>query len=355
MASIHKEGRGRTATYRVRWREGGRGSKLHASPRFDNQLDAAAFLRELEPQLAAKRKLIHGAVVGWGEAVDRYVAAHHDSTPSHLRHVRDTLTAMAKAKGWKRPVDVTTAEVQGMPMYHARCLRSLLRFADEVLAQPIDRRVIAAVKIPTRPRQPTRLLTEAQVVELIEAADRWHPADGLLVHLIACYGHRAQSCIALRWRDVDLATGTITLPVKSGDIHRHPLAPATLDRVRGLPGNTGNTDDPLIVGHLGRPWRSGAEVAGWIIHSLRGPSPGLGKDGKPLEGTKAGVLDLRRYAITHLLDASNGDPRTAASITGHRTPTLLLNTYARTNDARQLAVLSRLVIPGVPRCSQESS
>jgi integrase len=111
--------------------------------------------------------------------------------------------------------------------------------------------------------------------------------------------------------------------VKSGDIHRHPLIPESITRLTALAKDR-KSESPLFIGHLGKPWASGSDLSAWLCHSLG-----------------CGVLALRRYAITRMLDLGL-DARTAASITGHRTPSLLLNTYARTNETRQLEAVEKI-------------
>jgi integrase len=65
----------------------------------------------------------------------------------------------------------------------------------------------------------------------------------------------------------------------------------------------------------------------------------------------AGVYALKRYAISRMLGLGL-DPRTIASITGHRTVSLILDRYARTHEDRQRAALAALAAAGVPRCAQ---
>lgn len=321
MASLEKIGK----KYRVVWREGGREAPRRKSELFETKKEAVAAQRRIEAQVASRRALGPGRMLGWADLVVRYCASRTErTTEGHRRSVERVALALGERQGWATCADVHPEEVSVLGTQATRYVRALLHYAQD-LGMIIDPRAISACKSRTPRRKPTDLLTHEEVADLQAKADAWAPADGLLVHLISRYGHRAQSLIKLRRRDIDLVTGTITLPLKSGDLHRHPLLPETLDRYRALIELPGTPDDFLLVGHHGRPWASGLEAASWMGHCLG-----------------VGVLPLRRYAITHLLDAVGGDARTAASITGHRTPSLLLNVYARTSETRQAVAIEAL-------------
>jgi integrase len=334
MASIERVG---CRAYRIVWREGGRGSARKKSCVYNSLSQANAAKAQIEADLRAHRTPGTAAeVMTLAQLLDRYRAAKEARvTERHLDQITATVTALALRHHWTRPRDVTASHAAALGPYHARVMRAILRFAD-LMGQQIDRRAIAACHSPAPRLRPHDLLTPDQVAALEAQATAWHPADGALVHLIATYGHRAQSLITATVGNIDLPAGTIHLKVKSGDEISHRLLPKTLAILAPLLSGR-RQDAPLLVGHLGRAWASGAEASGWLTHSM---------------GT--GVLALRRYAITRLLDVVGGDARTVASITGHRTPSLLLNTYARTSTQRQdraLQGLAALDQPGVTKVS----
>jgi integrase len=60
---------------------------------------------------------------------------------------------------------------------------------------------------------------------------------------------------------------------------------------------------------------------------------------------KPGIYHLKRRAISRLL-AKGIDPATIASMTGHRTPSIIL-AYARTNEERQRVALAALEVLSV--------
>jgi len=79
---------------------------------------------------------------------------------------------------------------------------------------------------------------------------------------------------------------------------------------------------PLLIAPTGKPWASGQHASAWFWHFV---------------GAGVGIYQLKSYAISRML-AGGLDLATVASITGHRTPAVLLR-YARVNQDRQLAAL----------------
>ena len=102
------------------------------------------------------------------------------------------------------------------------------------------------------------------------------------------------------------------------------------EKPRGWP------DDAMIVSHQGKPWRSGAAFAYWWYHEVGDPLLALGVISK----AQRGIQNLKRYAISRLLGLGL-DVETIRSITGHRTPAVILR-YARTNEERQRTAINAL-------------
>lgn len=98
----------------------------------------------------------------------------------------------------------------------------------------------------------------------------------------------------------------------------------------------------MLIGHKGRAWRSGGETAKWIPQCAKAEHDAAVAKGEGREiFSLIGVLRLRRFAISGMI-ALELDGKTVASITGHRTVSLLLNTYARTSEKRQTAAVEAL-------------
>lgn len=319
MASVSKDPRG---GWRISWRESGR----QRTAREDSKAKAMIRAQAIERAQAAAKPIAPGVVLSWDEAVDRFLASREGATDTYRQDCRRTLARLLAS--WSSWNEITPDSVRGLPAYSSRILRAFLAWGAEA-GQTVNIRAIAAAK-PKATRKPQAPLPSAEdLAAAIAAADRWHLADGTIAHLIATYGHRAESCVGILVRDWEPsgAAGLLTLRVKSGDTIRHPVTAATAARLSDLAKGR-DPDAHLLVGHLGQPWTTGRDFAAWWRHSIT-RRPGLG------------ILDLRRTAITRML-AMGLDPRTIASITGHRTVSLLLNTYARTTESRQSAAISAI-------------
>jgi hypothetical protein len=158
----------------------------------------------------------------------------------------------------------------------------------------------------------------------------------ILAHLVATYGHRPQSLAMLRVESVELTPAPrMKLPVKSGDTIRHPLLPETAELLARAIGK--RKTGPLLLDPLGKAWTSGAKASAWFWHQVGADT---GEKDKEKRKPAIGIYQLKCYAISRMLDLKL-DLKTIASITGHRTPAVLLR-YARTNETRQLAALSAL-------------
>jgi integrase len=133
-------------------------------------------------------------------------------------------------------------------------------------------------------RTRSRLLSDAEFQQLWKIfAEEPDPAQGAFA-LLVLTGARRREITQLRWTEVDLAAGTITLPPerrKTGKrdpepfvIHLHPMAVAILKRQPRLQGSPfvfwGRRDKrPFDFGHSIMKRARGAEVADWRLHDLR--------------------------------------------------------------------------------------
>jgi integrase len=337
MASVHRKGK----RWVVRWRLGGRGAKNNTKG-FRRSLDAESFCRELNLKIAAASPHDGYTTILWPELVARYCSSRPDATADHRAKASRVLLALGDDHGWKCAADVGMDVAPVLKIHQRRLLRALLRFASDN-GQRIDQRLIPAMRPRPPRRQPQNLLTESRIDELLAKAEKWHPANAAIGHLVSTYGHRVESLRLLTPEALTTRPGWLRLRVKSGDIHEHPILSVTAGLLSPLAAAVA-PGAPFLVGHLGRPWASGSEFSAWWIHAIASER----KDGKAIPARGAGVLDLRRYAITRMM-GNTGDPKTVASITGHRTPSLLLNVYARTTEDRQRKALE--AIAGVPPCS----
>lgn len=323
--SIVRHGKG----WRVVYREGGRGSKRGWTETRPSKREAIADAEVVRGRLLAAQQLGAGRVrLLWSEVVDRWAASRKPG------RYRDEAVRYLKALPWSQASDATAAAIQAMPGYWQRAALSCLRWAVRLLDQPVDPRALS-VPVKRKPMRPkTPLLADQVVSDVQREADEFAAGTGAMVHLISTYGHRAENLVAQLPDAVGLEAATLTLQVKGGDVVRHPLLPETVERLRPLVERGG----PLFLNHLGKPWKDGRAFSSWFGHTFG-----------------FGYMDLRRRAITRML-AAGLDAKTVASITGHRTVSLLLNTYARTNEDRQRAAIETLAsLNGVSPVSAKKS
>ncbi len=320
MAHIERRGK----TYRAVWRDGGRGSPRHVSSWYGKKHLAEEHRDRVIAAKQAAKPLRPGTLLTWEALVDRYVKNRAKTTQAHRDKVRRTLLALGEEKSWKDSGGPDPASVEGVKSHGLRFLGALLRYA-QGLGQPVDPRVLTLRPEGSRNRA-EELLTQRHIDLLLRAVARRRPHLAEMARLIANYGHRAESLISLT--GAALTKEGIVLRVKSGDMHAHPITAETRRRLekagKGL----------LFPGPKGKAWSSGQEAASaWsklIPWYLRFKSK-----------RRPGILDLRRYAISRMFAAGHDAPA-VSSITGHRTVSLLLNTYARATKARQAAVIDQL-------------
>lgn len=324
MAHIEKVPGG----YRVVWRVGGRGSSRKKSPVHPTKRDAVAAQKLIESTESARKPISPGTSISWNEATARYLIFAKPRSTRYAKDITDTCTRMAKVYGWTDPDGVTPDQIKEMLPRNARIILPVVRYAAKCGQRTNPLTLISAPR--STPRKPRcDALTADQVRVLIAMATIWHPSNGALVHMIATYGHRAETLATARVADFDQAAGRITLLVKNGDTIRHPVTTETQGILSKLVADRAPTD-ALFHGHNDKPWADGHAFAQWWGHSIAEDFP-----------RSAGILDLRRYGISRMLSLGL-DARTVADITGHRTVSLLLNTYARSDDARRSAAIAAL-------------
>ncbi|MEY2653906.1 MAG: Phage integrase family [Pseudomonadota bacterium] len=334
MASIHKKGSG----WVVRWREAGRGAPLLSSRTFRSRLQASAEARAIEARLTIQRPGATSATWTLLQVAEHWLAERATEGRAQHGYREHSLRALAAAcagRDWIRPIDVRPEGLGSLRIGHWRVLRATLRHAVR-LGQAVSLQTLAYRRPPTRRPAPRPLLTDAQAAALLDAAQRRGPGPYALAHLVSTYGHRPESLVHLTAAALDATPGrpTLTIPVKSGDTIRHPLLPGTAtilaDLAAQAPRNT-----PLLRDDTDKPWPSGNKAAQWWYSHV----------GRPTLPSHPGIYELKRLAISRWLDAGV-DLATIASITGHRTPSVLLR-YARTNETRQATALAALA-PRVP-------
>lgn len=328
MPSIHRRGK----SWTVRWREGGRGSPLLAAT-YQTKTLASQAAREIEARINRQKPARSQAVILLPDLVQMWL----DSRPQTYRAKveAEIQRALGPRTQWRVAADIDRAGVMGLKAGEARLVKALLRFAGG-LGQRVDPGALMARRARQKRPGPS-LLTDEQAAAAQELADSWGPCYGLAVHLVRTYGHRPASLCAC---SIGALEGELlTLPVKGGDIHRHPVLPETVERWSAAAAGR-DPGEPVLLHSEGRPWKSSTSLTSWYYHQI----------GQAAHPHDQGIYALKRWAISRML-AAGLDAVTVASLTGHRTPSLLMDVYARTHEGRQAAALEVLRRPGVLMCS----
>lgn len=328
MSSLERVGK----QWRVRWREGGRGSPLKSSPRYETKSEAEEFQIQLAARIKALRAPDGMPMTGRELAEQwRLHLLKHGRTQRYIDIAYDRLVSSIGDAPLSR---LSRDTLRSMKLGRRRVIQAALRWGRNELGVAIpDACLRLPISSPPRTVRPD-LMPDDVLAEIQVAADRLSPHMGTIVHLVGHYGHRPESLSKLRPEHIEAEPPRITLIVKGGDTIRHPIAAETLQRLQSSP-------PPFLDPRTGKPFPNGYEISVVYRSAL----------GRSRWKAEPGIYALKRRAISTMLLTL--DPATIASITGHRRPDVLVRHYARTNEARQVAALAAIFpsagYTGVPR------
>ena len=163
--------------------------------------------------------------------------------------------------------------------FGVRCLMTVLRWAAAAGRRYVARDLLDLKASAAKPRR-DRVLSRDELARVLPAlrADVSPCAAGLkLILLTAC---RRGEASAARWRDVDLAAGTWTLPMtKNGTEHVIPLSRQAIDLLRSLRPIDADPAALVFASRAGKAlddWEGATErvqaasgTADWHRHDLR--------------------------------------------------------------------------------------
>lgn len=250
------------------------------------------------------------------------------STKQAARRARNLCATME----WDSTAAITPAEITRWRKERPRSarlgaiLRAILWWAKDHLEQQVADATLVALRPPRQLRKPEPpLMTPEQVEKLLAKARELSVSVHALLHALSIYGWRPIT--AAKMRVEHLVGDMIDCQIKGGDTIRHPLLPETLELLQPLIAGRKPGDPLFRQPTTGKAWKTHgtASIPVWCQKRL---------------GFQ--VYDLKRYAISHLVD--NIPLKDAQSYTGHRTLAQLLR-YARTNEKRQRNVLPKLRRP----------
>jgi integrase len=218
-----------TVVWRVRWREGGRGSQ-ERSRRFDRKADAQAF----DDELRRRRRL--GELIGFAgaqETLNHYVAETWAKThgvtlaPKTAKHYAGLydlhiepylgdlrLTELSPEVIGRWQADRVAAGAGRVAVLQALdLLGSILQRAVE--GGRLGRNPVRLVRKIARPRRKEVKPVAPKSVEAMRAAAK--PRDATLISILAYAGLRPQEALALLWGDVREKTLLIQRAVSLGE------------------------------------------------------------------------------------------------------------------------------------------
>ena len=114
----------------------------------------------------------------------------------------------------------------------------------------------AAVNVTVRSSAPREYLTEREVERLIKAAsdNRWGHRDATAILIAYRHGLRASEVVALRWDDIDLATGKLHVRrAKGGAASVHPIGARESRALRKLQREAPSPSPYVFVSERGSP------------------------------------------------------------------------------------------------------
>ena len=139
--------------------------------------------------------------------------------------------------------------------------------------QSMDLDPPTAVNVTVMRKRPREYLTEPEIERLIDAArqNRWGHRDATAILL--AYRHGCAPASALRWDDIDFASGRLHVRrSKGGETAVHPLGGKELRALRRLQRESAQSVY-LFVSERGAPL-SVADISGWSRGLESRPSSG---------------------------------------------------------------------------------
>jgi integrase len=262
-------------------------------------------------------------------------------TPSHLVGLFSALREVPRHDG-NGTLALTTVHA----VY--RVLRTALNTA--VRWQLLTRSPLDGVDPPSVPRQEMKCFDAHQARRFLAAADEEGTRWGALFTVLLQTGCRPGELKALRWEDLDLATGRLYI---RRHVQRLPGHGFVVGDTKTASGRRALTLGPDVVGLLRRHRAEQAECrlrAGPLWHNLGLVFPS--EVGGYLEAARvtrvfrricdrANLPRIRLYDLRHtsatLLLASGVDLKTVSERLGHTDATLVLTTYGHTLPGAQEA------------------
>jgi integrase len=197
-----------------------------------------------------------------------------------------------------------------------------------------------------------------QVVRLFRLAQKSEPELATLIMLAASSGARRGELLALRWSDIDLDRGRLSIErgiVRVGDDLIEQGTKTHQSRRISLDAGTVSALETHWASMTDRAQQAGSTITSESFvfsHAVDGSTPwhpdsttrAFRKVCQQAGVTGVRLHDLRHYVATRLL-AAGVDVRTVAGRLGHRNPSTTLNVYSHfvpENDQEAAEALGRI-------------
>jgi integrase len=185
-------------------------------------------------------------------------------------------------------------------------LRKLFRWARQ--RGLVDMVPTEDIPMPGAAIKRERVLDDRELALIMRAARRLGHPNGVFVQLLMLTAMRRNEVATLRWEDMDIGTGVITLPAsvtKARKAHVVPLAPAVMDLLTHCPREGAFVLGATPVVSFSRVKRqldrlaleiTGAPVAPWRLHDLRRSC-----------ATSMARLGVTRFIVARVLAHTDGE------------------------------------------------
>jgi integrase len=355
---------GKRGSYRVQWREGGRGSQVFCSTTFAEKADAETELRAAQERQEAARRSSKPprAAEPLEDLLTRYSAsrvARGSARAPWIAESEGYITAMAKAMSWTRVAQVTYGDLDRWRALRPdgvgtdkplSAMKSFLVWCQEV-GVPVDPQALRLKARRRKPRASAPLLTDQQLAMVLHRAAKFGPQYVALFEHMALYGCRPIDLCRLEVRDWDGAAHQVAYrDTKNGLDVTHPVHAAHAARLDALV--QGRAPGDHIFQHRGQAWEvdelgRANQLVSWYKNNITRPERLREKEGVMVgifALSQLGIYCLKDVAMTRLARAAAGDRRAVVAISGHKTLSVV-DRYLQTNQQRQSTLIGDVTIP----------
>jgi len=335
------------------------------------QVDGKRMSRTVDTQREA-RKVGAQLQLKLGEQPDVTVATVGELIEQHLELVADRVadTTLENYRCLQRKIpdwlnawridQVTTRQVEmayrtlldeGWSVHRVRTLHDVWRpaFSTAVRWDWLASNPVSEARQPPKPYKEHPTMPPSDVVKIIMAADAVNPELATALHLAAATGMRRGELIGLKWADVNLDAGTLTV--------RRSITTTTTDPHGVRPTKTGkggqraiSLDDNVWAALRGHKARQSERLLGygvtgceWVFtHDARDPwradylTLSFSRIRNELGLPHVHLHSLRHFSATQLIGAGL-DIVTVSHRLGHSRPSTTLDFYAAHMPARDAA------------------